>query len=201
MKKTLFLILFLILGCSLFAADFAHYMIGHVGTVAEISLEIDESVIPFNLDSPDIRRTGSGVQGLRIGSYTFVTNSDTFELIITHTPFSLKSTPGANDPGTLSQINYRLYTFLQGTLYESCLGTSDSIAKYPETAGSEYRIRIAYNSNQGLYNTGTNDYLSIVNQSIYVNLEDNTEGSTENTVAALKSGMYESKIYFLVKGM
>ena len=201
MKKSLFLILFLILGCSLFAADFDHYMIGHVGTVAEISLEIDESVIPFNLDSPDIRKTGSGVQGLRIGSYTFVTNSDTFDLIITHTPFTLKGTPGVNDPGTLSQINYRLYAYLKGTLYASCLGSSDSIAKYPETAGDDYRIRIAHDSNQGLYTTNSNDYLSIVNQSIYVNLEDNTEGSTENTVAALKSGMYESTIYFLVKGV
>ena len=43
--------------------------------------------------------------------------------------------------------------------------------------------------------------MSIVNESIYVNLEDSTKGTTENTVAALKSGVYESTIYFLVKGM
>ena len=201
MKKTILLLILLTLAGSLFAADFNHYMIGHVGIVAEISLEIDETVIPFNLDSPDIRRTGSGVQGLRIGSYTFVTNSDTFDLMITHTPLTLRSTPGVNDPGTLTQINYRLYTFLKGTLYESCLGTSDAIAKYPETAGSDYRIRIAHDDNHGLYTTGSNDYLSIVNESIYVNLEDNTAGSTEATVAALKSGIYESTIYFLIKGM
>ena len=201
MKKTLFAILLLIISCYLRAADFNHYMIGYYGIVAEISLEIDESVIPFNLDSPDIRKTGSGVQGLRIGSYTFITNSDTFELMISHTPLVLRGTAGANDPGTLSQINYRLYAFLRGTLYESCLGTIDAIAKYPETAGDDYRIRIAYNSNQGLYTTGGNDYMSIVNESIYVNLEDSTKGTTENTVAALKSGVYESTIYFLVKGM
>lgn len=201
MKKVLFLLLLLLFVFSLPAADFSHYLIGFVGTVAEISLEIDESVIPFNLDSPDIRKTGSGVQGLRIGSYTFVTNSDTFELLITHTPFTLKSTAGVNDPGTLTQINYRLYTFLRGTQYESCLGTSESIAKFPETASTEYRIRIAYDSNQGLYNVNSNDYLSIVNQSIYVNLEDSSQGSTADTVEALKSGVYESTIYFLVKGV
>lgn len=201
MRKTILLILVLLVSTFLSAADFDHYMIGYVGTVAEISLEIDESVIPFNLDSPDIRKTGSGVQGLRIGSYTFVTNSDLFELIITHTPFTLRGTPGINDPGTLSQINYRLYTFLRGTLYESCLGTSDAIARYPETAGSGYKIRIAYDNNQGLYTPNTEDYLSIVNQSIYVNLEDTTAGTTEATVAALVSGMYESIIYFLVKGV
>ena len=205
--RKLFLILILILvGGTLFSATpspaFEYYMLGFVNTVVDFSVTILEDVLPFDLEGADVAfndlyvagDTGQ-IKGLRIGEYTLISNSNEFELYIAHTPLILKTAAEGEDTGTLTQIDYRLYAVLgSADLFISAL--SDNLAATPDTATN--RIRIA-GDNPNVW-TETTSMLSIVRKSLYLSLEDNTSGSTANTVENLKAGRYESNIYFMLKG-
>ena len=157
-----------------------------------------EEVLPFDLDGSEVAYNAnyaSTINGLRVGTYTLISNSDAFELYISHTPLVYKSGSGENDTGTLSQIDYRLYAVLGNeSLFYSAL--SDSNASTPDSTTN--RILIA-GDDSNVWTSSTTS-LAIVSKSLYVSLEDNTSGSTAETVDDLKSGTYESTIYFMLKG-
>ena len=135
------------------------------------------------------------IKGLRIGEYTLISNSDEFELFIAHTPLLLKQAASGEDTGTLTQIDYRLYAVLgSDDVFLSAL--SDGNAVTPDGAGN--RIRIA-GDNPNVWTSGMS-MLSIVKKSLYLSLEDNTSGSTAQTISDLKAGRYESNIYFMLRG-
>ena len=206
MKKFFFvLVLALIAGC-LFAETspaYEHYMLGYVNAAVDFSVDILEDVLPFDLEGSDvafndryIAGDSGQIKGLRIGEYTLVSNSNEFELYIAHTPLILKEASAGEDDGTLTQIDYRLYAVLGSEdVFLSALSDADALT--PDSAVN--KIRIA-GDNQDVWPEGTR-MLSIVRKSLYLSLEDNTSGSTANTVADLKAGRYESNIYFMLKGM
>ncbi|MCQ2412510.1 MAG: hypothetical protein MJ057_06090 [Sphaerochaetaceae bacterium] len=174
-------------------------MIGHVDSATDFSVSILEEALPFDLDGSDVAYNPNyqtQIRGLRIGSYSLLSNSGNFELLISHSKLTLRDATRANDEGTLSQIDYRLYVIAdyRNTKFLSCL--SDSNASNPDSASN--RVRVA-GDNPDVWPSGAS-MCSIVNQSIYVSLDDNTRGSTAATIADLKGGTYESTIYFMLKG-
>lgn len=203
MKKTVSVLFLLFAAFIAFAAEtsapFAHYMIGHVDSSTDFSVSILEEVLPFDLDGSDVAYNPNyqtQIKGLRIGSYSLLSNSGAFELYIAHTKLTLRDAARANDEGTLSAIDYRLYVIADyhNTKFLSCL--SDTNASNPDAATN--RLRVAAD-NPDVWPSGTT-MCSIVNQSIYVSLDDNTRGTTADTLADLKGGTYESTIYFMLKG-
>ncbi|MBR2281353.1 MAG: hypothetical protein IJ863_01885 [Spirochaetales bacterium] len=180
-------------------APYEHYMLGYVNAEVDFSVSILEDVLPFDLDGSEVAYNANHeteIRGLRIGEYTLISNSSAFELTIAHTPLEHRSGSGENDEGTLDSIDYRLYAVLGlGNLFYSSL--SDPNANVPDN--STNRIRIA-GDDSNVWTQGTTS-LSIINRSLYVSLEDNTSGSTAETVTDLKAGLYESTIYFMLKGL
>ena len=98
MKKLIIILLLVFLPLALFAetsAPYEHYMLGYVRTVVDFSVTILEDVLPFDLEGADVAFNDlyvsgdSGqIKGLRIGEYTLVSNSNEFELYISHTPLA-----------------------------------------------------------------------------------------------------------------
>lgn len=204
MKKIVLFNIILVLAFSLFAVEhvedkYNHYMVGHVDTATDFSATIMNEVLPFDLESADVAYNANystAIRGLRVGYYSLISNTSGFELLISHTPLVLSSTPSADDEGTLSSIDYRLYAVAdyQNTKFLTCL--SDANASNPVSATN--KIRVA-SDNENVWPSGAT-MCSIVNQSLYVSLDDSTSGSTPQTVAALKAGTYQSTIYFLLRG-
>ena len=205
MKKLIIILLLVFLPLALFAetsAPYEHYMLGYVRTVVDFSVTILEDVLPFDLEGADVAFNDlyvsgdSGqIKGLRIGEYTLVSNSNEFELYISHTPLVLKEAASGEDTGTLTQIDYRLYAVL-GSQDKFLSALSDGGAATPDVAGNHIRIA---GDNPDVWTPQTT-MLSIVRKSLYLSLEDNTSGSTSQTVSDLKAGRYESNIYFMLKG-
>ena len=181
-RNIVFIILLFVLILPLAAYDFMFLMLGHVGLTQELVFELDQTVVPLNMDSPDILRDpGETPRGKRIGQYSFVTNSTSFTLIITHTPL-------VHQTNSASSINYRLYMFTSTTTYKSCLS---SAADYPNNeTDAQKKIVISGNGAE------------IVNQSVYVNLENyDSQNSlnTETVLGAIDSGTYSSTINFYLE--
>ena len=201
MRKKLTIAVLILLVCgSLFAwtSDwYAHYLLGYVESSITFSLEIIQEVLPFNLDSAEVKENTSTTEvvGLRIGSYSLVSNNSTFSLYVTHSPLTLSAAASGSSSGTVSSIDYRLYMFT-GVNREFKSALSDSNPASP--ASAEKRIEI---HGSEVWSALANPILSIVNESLYVSLEDNTGGdTTAQRVEKLKAGTYESDIYFLLMG-
>lgn len=206
MKKTLAALMLILTAFSLCAYDFAQPMLGYVGSTADLSFELDSSVLPVNLDSPEVLNTpGESPRGKKIATWSFVTNISGFSLKVIHTPLVLAGSDGnpvSDSAGTkLTRIDYRLYLFTStvsysgsgsttSVSYRSCL-SSAAVNPAAETTSDRY-IRLSGSA----YNT--------VNQSVYINLEDTSTPGYDDTaavVAALKEGTYSSTIYFLLESM
>lgn len=203
MKKIVSIMILLCIAFAAFAAvvaPYAHYMIGHVDSATDFSVSILEEVLPFDLDGSDVSYNPnwqSQITGLRIGQYSLLSNTGAFKLYVTHTKLNLRDSSRVADEGTLSEIDYRLYMVAdyRNTRFLSCL--SDANASSPDSATNSICVS---GDNPNVWPDGTS-MCTIVNQSIYVSLEDNTRGTTDATVADLKSGTYESTIYFMLKGI
>ena len=182
--KKIILVLFvtIIIALPLSAYDFMQLLLGRVGLMQELVFELDQSVIPINMDSPDVNKDpGESPRGKRIGQYSFVSNSNSFSLIITHTPLVCQ-----NDSS--SYIDYRLYFFTSDSSYKSCL--SSSVNKPNEETDTNKRMQI------------TGSVLEIVNKSIYVNFENydsQNNLNTETVLNGLTSGTYSSTIKFYLE--
>ena len=146
------------------AADFIHLMLGYVGEKADFSVEMDDSVLPFDVMSLEVRRTGSGVKGKRVGQYTLVANNTNFGFYIAHTPLSTYSVPM---PGQISSVDYMLYIILDGEKYSSCLSVTEDQVSNPKAAPNHIEITPATLAEKGI---SANGLVVLVNQSLYVNL-------------------------------
>ncbi len=186
-----------------------HEMIGYVYGSVTFNVSINDSV-PFDLDSNIIQENlnyATRISGLEIGTYTLITNT-VFKLYVTHdklhlvdrtfgTTYTDSNGKVIEDPGTISEIDYRLYmeTGPTGSFLSS---KSDSNAYISDYSNIATRF-----SNQILIQ-GEN--ISLPNQGIHLSLEDQTtitdpvtnetETSTAITVQKLKAGKYISNIYF-----
>ena len=182
--KKIFLVLFvaIIIILPLSAYDFMQLLLGRVGLMQELVFELDQSVIPINMDSPDVNKDpGPSPRGKRIGQYSFVSNSNSFSLIVTHTPLVCQTDSN-------SFIDYRLYFFTSEHAYDSCLSSS---ANTPNLE-SDSRKRMVI----------TGSVIEIVNQSVYVNFENYDSQDNLNTgtvLSELTSGTYSSTIKFYLE--
>ncbi len=196
MKRLLTTMILALLASCLFAYDYAQPILGYVGSTADLTFELDEAVLPVNLDSSEILRTpGDSPRGKRIGRWSFITNMANFKLYINHTKLELVGS--SNVSGMQTSIDYRLYLFTSQTI-----GTTTTTS-YDSCMSSEY-TNPAEETNTTKLITLTGDSCSIVNQSVYVNLEDNDPSrtgleTTKNVVDALSKGTYNSTIYFYLE--
>ena len=183
MKKIVFvLFIAIIIILPLSAYDFMQLLLGRVGLMQELVFELDQSVIPINMDSPDVNKyPGPSPRGKRIGQYSFVSNSNSFSLIITHTPLVCQ-----ND--SESFIDYRLYFFTSDSDYLSCLSSYATNAN--EETDNQKKMQIS------------GSVLEIVNQSVYINFENHDSQNNLNTgtvLNELKPGTYSSTIKFYLE--
>lgn len=186
-----------------------HTMIGYIYGSIFFDVSLNESV-PFDLESPEVMENptpATNMSGLRIGTYTLQTNTD-FKLYIVHDKLHLvERTFGVTyidshgneveDPGTLSEIDYRLYlqTGPTGTFLSCKSDLNASISDYSN-------IDVAFQNKMVIQGRD----IDLPNQGIYLSLEDpssitdsetgQTITSTNVTVNQLKSGTYKSNIYF-----
>lgn len=206
MNKFISILIILIVCFSVFGAPFtsepfAHYMLGYVESATDFSVEIFEEVLPFDLDGSEVAYNPNWatlIRGLRIGQYSLISNTGDFELYISHTKLTLRGAARAGDEGTLSEIDYRLYAIADynNTRFLSCL--SDAGASSADSCTNVIRVA---GDNPNVWPDGAT-MCSIVNQSLYVSLDEDTNGgSTVEAIANLKGGTYESTIYLLLKGL
>ena len=205
MKKVyLVMILFMTALCRLFAVEKAIEngslpLTGYVYSSVKLEVTIDGS-IPFDIELAEVQENPNptqSIQGLRIGSYNLKCNM-TFKLYITHDKLHLVARQFGttyyseeqlmNDPGTLSEIDYRLYANAGITTgFVSCVSNAS-----PDYDGNSFDTQ--FTSNRILI-TGNN--LDLTNQGLYISLEDNSgDTTTSEKVTALKAGLYSSNIYF-----
>ena len=200
MNRKIFIVVFffliiLILPCvaSEVVGPVAHYIMGYVESNMSIAVSLDDEVVPFDLESPSVKYDSgwnSKVTGLNVGTYTLISNVS-FELYVAHTPFELKR-PSGNDDGTLEEIDYVLYLIndFANATYGKCRSATTAAASSPDTINDSGK-RILISGQASLTNI-----CKKINNSIFVMLYD-TSGTS---VSRLKSGGYESTIYFLLKG-
>lgn len=98
------------------SAPVAHQVIGFVQTQNMLTVDIDDSIFPFNMEDSDVARNlnHSIVTGLKIGSIFMNTNTDTFTLQISHDKLKkIDETTGlpAMSLSSTNSIDYRLDVF------------------------------------------------------------------------------------------
>ena len=204
MKKLLTILLFTTAFSCLFAVETIRDsgvlpMTGYVYSSVKLDVTIDGSV-PFDLELEEVQENPNPttvIQGLRIGSYNLKCNMP-FKLYIAHDKLHLVARQFGttyydeevlkNDPGTLSEINYRLYANAGVTSgFVSCLANAS-----PDYDGSDYDTHFSENR---ILITGNN--LDLATQGLYISLEDNSNNKTTlQNVKSLKAGLYSSDIYF-----
>lgn len=214
--RKLFAILASIIICfSLYADEsiednLGHQMIGYVYGSVSFDVSINDSV-PFDLESETVQENlnpTTSISGLQIGTYSLVTNTY-FKLYITHdklhlvdrtfgTTYVNEDGDEVEDPGTLSEIDYRFYMATGST------GSFLSCKSDPNAALSTYSGISTIFQNQILIQGRDID---LPNQGLYLSLEDHptvtdsqtgisTTLTTAQAVNSLKAGTYKSNIYF-----
>ncbi len=162
----------------------AHYMIGRVDTVVEFNLEMLEEVLPFDLEGSDVAYNPNYttlISGLRIGSYSIISNRRDFNLTVTHDDFKLVGGYLPSDPKT--HIGYRLYMILNfDTKYYRSALTGESI--------------VVQGTDTGVWPEGDDGSpLLLIRDGIFVSLDDGNN-TTATTLGNLKDGDYSSTISF-----
>jgi len=164
----------------------SHYMIGRVDTVVEFDFTILEEAIPFDLEGADVSYNSNyttSIHGLRIGTYSIISNRRDFTLTVTHTDFKLAGGYSANDTSTF--IDYRLYLVLNfdTKYFKSCLTDGSIIIR-----GSDTEL---------WPDDSSEDAMLLIKEGLFVSLDDG-KGTTDASIAALKDGDYSSTISFVL---
>ena len=196
-KRLLILICSALLLSRLFASDeyqLRQSLVGYVYGSTAFTVTIIEEVLPFNLESSAVAENPTPTTktgGLRIGYYSLTSNIEGFKMYILHDKLHLVARTFGVDDKTLSDIDYRLYLELGSSIrFKSCLSAINP--EEPETESN--CITIMGSDSSSWMETGV---ISLIDQSIFISLEDSTEGPA--TVAELKAGTYSSNIYFYIE--
>ena len=198
MKKAMIFVIMTIVSFSIFAVTdppVSHMLVGYVDLTLNFSLDIKNEVLPFDLDGADVFYNSSYVEGdegiingIKIASYTLISNDYNFRLFITHD--KLKLTTELSQTSTNSNsIDYRLYAVIDDEQNVFMSTLSDQNADSPLNAVNRILL-------EGVY---TNKY-SFVNKSLYVSLDAGGLDSTRQVLDSLKPGLYESYIYIYLQG-
>lgn len=176
-RKIIAFIIILFLSASLASAaesaPYQHKLLGYYRVVCSLVAEMDSSVLPFDIEGSLVAKNNNyqtSVSGLRVGSYSLITNSSSFTLTVSHDKLE--------NGGAMA--DYRLYLY------------------YPKTAGSSEFVScradetVSFTSADAIPLQG-NEIYQFIDQSIYVSMEE-----TAATLAALPSGTYTSTITLLL---
>ncbi len=198
MKKALLLIILISVFVSAFAATdpaVSHLMVGYVNLTLNFTVDIKNEVLPFDLDGADVFYNSQYevgdhgiINGIKIATYTLISNDYNFNLYITHDKLKLTTEANQSDTNTNS-IDYRLYAVIDDQLNVFMSTISDPNAASPLNASNKILL-------QGVYG---NKYI-FVNKSLYVSLDAGSASSTRQILDGLKPGSYESNIYILLQG-
>ncbi len=166
-----------------------HVMIGYVRQSLNFSVSLLNNVLPFDLDGPDVAYNTSAtiINGLRVATFTLVSNNYNFTLYITHDKLTLRT----NEGGTKPSIDYRLYAVVNENTQEYLSSRSAANAESPKTVPAESRITIT--------GSKTNTYF-LVNNSMFVSLDEGSASATQSVLDNLPGGFYESNIYLVLVG-
>lgn len=169
------------------SASYPFQVIGYISQDLLPSVDLDNSVLPFDIESSVVSRNESAqtVRGLRIGTYSIMANTR-FTLTITHTKL-ICNTPSAGTPLT-TRVDYRLDVFCNTNTFKSCTNSGSDVI--PATS---IVIKSADVSKIG----ESPNYIYYVNAlSMYVSMTDDAQ-----TLETIEPGSYSSTITFeLVSG-
>lgn len=162
-------------------------VIGYISQDLLPSIDLDNSVLPFDIESAVVSRNPSAqnVRGLRIGTYSIMANTR-FTLTISHT--KLVCNAPSNGTNLTTQVDYRLDVFCNTNTYKSCTNAGSDII--PQTS-------IVIKSSDVSTIGESPNYIYVVNAlSMYVSMTDDAQ-----TLSAIEPGSYSSTITFeLVSG-
>lgn len=186
MKKPIIVIFIMILSLSsIFAMETGKYPFSISGVVrSSIVFQVNffEDAIPFDLDGSLVTYNpsyDSVVTGIRIGQYTLVSRTPSIKLCVSHTPLiHSDSTLTENN-----QINYRLY-----------LITGDGAQSFVSTRGEQLDILGSAISTT----VNETEVISLIDEYMYVTLDEGSDAATEAVRSELESGIYQSTITFSV---
>ena len=203
MRKTILLIILIFLICPPVFAEFVEYpytpflVMGYIGSQTSFDVTINEAILPLDFTDSRIAYNSNPerINGIQIGSYSLVTNSSV-TLYIAHTKLELKQAflNAESETGSLDNIDYVLYVVTDSSRGQFSYCYSNSSASAPSGITTENeRIQIS--------GSGTNNQVfRRINQGLYLSLDDRqTPNSTATSITNLKSGTYESTIYFLIE--
>ena len=143
-------------------------------------VSIFEETLPFDLDSSLVNFNDSYTSfatGIRIGTYTLVSRTPTMKLCVEHTPLVHTNTSLTEH----NQINYRLYMM-----------TSVGTPGFKSTRGELLEI---YGADIQDPESGV---ISIIDEYMYVTLDEGSEVATDAVRSELETGTYRSTITFSV---
>lgn len=200
MKKSILMIIVLVLGFCLFADNASDsiplLLLGHINASTQFSVSIDGTV-PFDLESDSVQKTGNPetqIMGIKIGSYSLSSTGVSFNLFVLHDKFQLTERlfgteyEEGYDPGTKESIDYRLYieTGSSGGGFLSCKSSSfANLSSYSSLNNPE---------NLGEYIRISGNVVDVDSRGLYVVLDDDDTSASE-----LKAGLYASTLYFYME--
>ena len=155
---------------------FPHSMYGQIRMAVNFDLTILEEVLPFDLDSAQVKFNEDYLtiaRGLRIGTYRLSSNNTDVTMVVSHTPLRLRN----NEVTEHNQINYRLYVMTE-------IGSPG----FWSTTGNRIEISGPSLTSGGMIN--------LIDKYLYVTLDEGSSNNTTNVLGALVSGTYESTVTF-----
>ena len=174
-----------------YSSSYPHRVIGYVGQELVPSVELDTSVLPFDIESSVVafNPSASVVNGLRIGTYSIRANS-IFTLTITHSKMQCTNPSiGTNLP---TEIDYRLDVFCVDNTTSSPKNTFKSCTNEPTSVVSSTSVVIGPDDVSHV-GTAPNYIYLINNLSLYVSMVN-----TPAELAGIEPGIYSSTITFVL---
>ncbi|MBR6086067.1 MAG: hypothetical protein IKP61_10730 [Spirochaetales bacterium] len=174
-----------------YSSAFRQQVIGYIGQELVPSVELDTSVLPFDIESSVValNPSTSVVNGLRIGTYSIRANSN-FNLTITHD--NLTCTNPTQGTNLTTTIDYRLDVFCvdntknpPANKFKSCTASGTNLI--PSTSisiGPDDVTKIGQAPNYIYLITNFSLYVSMVNDAAYL--------------AEIEPGIYSSTITFIL---
>lgn len=185
------LVVFPVFAVPSYSSAFRQQVIGYIGQELVPSVDLDTTVLPFDIESSNVElnQSASIVKGLRIGTYSIRANAS-FSLIISHT--MLRCTNPSDGTNLPTEIDYRLDVFCVDNSHDdapnkfkSC--TAEGSALIPSTS-----ISIGPDDVTQIGQAPNFIYL-ITNLSMYVSMVDDA-----TYLAGIEPGIYSSTITFVL---
>ncbi|GEM_PF-1903386 len=174
-----------------YSSAFRQQVIGYIGQELVPSVELDTSVLPFDIESSVVALNPSAnlVNGLRIGTYSIRANSN-FNLLITHD--NLVCMNPSQGTSLVTSIDYRLDVFCvdnnqnpPANTFKSCTASGSNVI--PATSisiGPNDVTKIGQAPNYIYLISNLSLYVSMVNDAAYL--------------AEIEPGIYSSTITFIL---